>query len=216
MDPGKEVASLKEIYLILYRAPHRPWLTAFAKTRYNHLSISLDPYLRDIYGFVGRNGGLVTRSNIGHFPDGDCVVLKKQVDDEQFKRLREKLKEAWNSRTKYRYHHRGVIILAFIMAPLDKYFGLSLPRALIRKIFNHPLKRTCGSFVGVILHEAGITLSQEPIKGLAGTYSPYLVGCSTFREPKLVGCQLVYEGRVKELTVKQAEITEGGVAVCTQ
>jgi hypothetical protein len=205
---------MKEIYLILYRAPHQPWLTAFAKTRYNHLSISLDPYLRDIYGFVGRNGGLVIRSSINHYSNGNCVVLKKQVSDEQFNALKENLRSAWKDRTKYRYHHLGVLMLAFVMAPLDKYFGLSLPRVLISKIFNHPLKRTCGSFVGVMLHEADISLSQEPIKGVAGTFSPYLVGCSTFREPELVGCELLYEGRVEELTGKQ--VAESGVAVCTR
>lgn len=186
----------------------------FSKTSYNHMSVSLDPELKDVYGFVGRNGGLVTRSGIEHFPDGDCMVLQKQVTDEQFERLRKRLKDAWQNRMKYRYHHFGVFVLAFVMAPLDKYFGLSLPRALISKIFNHPRKRTCGSFVGVMLHEADISLSQEPIKGVAGTFSPYLVGCSTFREPELVGCELLYEGRVEELTGKQ--VAESGVAVCTR
>lgn len=189
---------MKDIYLILYRAPHKSWLTVFSQSPYNHLAISLDPELRDVYGFVGRNGGLVVRSGLTHFPDGDCAVLKKQVEDEQFERVKELLQAAWKDRTGYRYHHLGVIVLAFIMAPLDKFFGLSIPHTLIRRIFNHPFKRTCGSFVGIILHEAGITLSEEPIKGLAGTYSPYLVGCSTFREPGLVGCELLFKGRIKD------------------
>ncbi|MGE5543644.1 MAG: hypothetical protein ACM3UW_01595 [Bacillota bacterium] len=171
----------------------------FSQSPYNHLAISLDPELRDVYGFVGRNGGLVVRSGLTHFPDGDCAILKKRVEDEQFEKVKEMLKAAWKNRTRYRYNHLGVIVLAFIMAPLDKFFGLSIPQTLIRKIFNQPFKRTCGSFVGVILHEAGIILSEEPIKGLAGTYSPYLVGCSTFREPELVGCKLLYEGRIQDL-----------------
>ena len=203
---------LKEIYLILYRAPHQSWLTVFSKSPYNHLAVSLDPQLRDVFGFVGRNGGLVVRSGIRHFPDGDCAILKKQVEDEQFERVKELLRAAWNDRTRYRYHHFGVIVLAFIMAPLDKFFGLSIPHALIRRIFNHPFKRTCGSFVGVILHEAGITLSPKPIKGLAGTYSPYLVGCSTFREPELVGCELVYEGRIQDLAGEHKR----AVVICSQ
>lgn len=203
---------LKEIYLILYRAPHQSWLTVFSKSPYNHLAVSLDPQLRDVFGFVGRNGGLVVRSGIRHFPDGDCAILKKQVEDEQFERVKELLRAAWNDRTRYRYHHFGVIVLAFIMAPLDKFFGLSIPHALIRRIFNHPFKRTCGSFVGVILHEAGITLSPKPIKGLAGTYSPCLVGCSTFREPELVGCEMLYEGRIQDLAGEHKR----AVVICSQ
>ncbi len=202
---------MKNIYLILYRAPHQTWMTMFSKTSYNHMSVSLDPELKDVYGFVGRNGGLVTRSDIEHFPDGDCMVLQKQVTDEQFKRLKERLKDAWQNRTKYRYHHFGVFVLAFVMAPLDKVFGITLPHCLIRKIFNHPVKRTCGSFVGVTLHEAGIPFSQMRIKGLAGTYSPYLVFCSMFREPELVGCDLVYQGRTEELAGRSRE-----VALCSQ
>jgi len=203
---------LKEIYLILYRAPHQSWLTVFSKSPYNHLAISLDPELRDVYGFVGHNGGLVVRSELTHFPDGDCAILKKQVEDEQFERVKELLKTEWKERSRYRYNHLGVIVLAFIMAPLDKFFGLSFPHALIRRIFNHPFKRTCGSFVGVILHEAGITLSPKPIKGLAGTYSPYLVGCSTFREPELVGCEMLYEGRIQDLAGEHKR----AVVICSQ
>ena len=203
---------MKEIFFVLYRAPHKSWLTMFSQSPYNHLAISLDPELRDVYGFVGHNGGLVVRSELTHFPDGDCAILKKQVEDEQFERVRELLKAAWKDRTRYRYNHLGVIVLAFIMAPLDKFFGLSIPHALIRRIFNHPFKRTCGSFVGVILHEAGITLSPKPIKGLAGTYSPYLVGCSTFREPELVGCEMLYEGRIQDLAGEHKR----AVVICSQ
>ena len=203
---------MKDIYLVLYRAPHKSWLTMFSQSPYNHLAISLDPELRDVYGFVGHNGGLVVRSELTHFPDGDCAILKKQVEDEQFERVKELLKTEWKERSRYRYNHLGVIVLAFIMAPLDKFFGLSFPHALIRRIFNHPFKRTCGSFVGVILHEAGITLSPKPIKGLAGTYSPYLVGCSTFREPELVGCEMLYEGRIQDLAGEHKR----AVVICSQ
>lgn len=207
---------MKEIYLILYRAPRRSWLTVFSKSPYNHLAISLDPYLRDVYGFVGRNGGRIVRSSIAHFPDGDCMILKKEVSDEQYRQVKELLRAAWNDRTKYRYHHFGVVVLAFVMAPLYRLFRITLPRPLVRKIFNHPNKRTCGGFVGVTLDQAGIIISPAPIPGNSGTYSPYLVSCATFKEPEIVGFDVVFKGRIHELVGKQAEIAESGVAVCTR
>lgn len=208
--------SLREIFLVLYRAPCRAWLSVFSRTRYNHLAISLDPALRNIYGFVGHGGGRVLKSDIKSYPDGDCMILKKQVKDEQYQKLKERLEKAWNEKTSYRYHHLGVIVLAFVLAPLYRAFRITLPQPLIRKIFNHPKKRMCVSFVGIELEQAGIPLSPSFISQRSRAFNPYSLACFTFRKPKLVGFDVVYVGRVQGLDGKQEKIAESGVVVCTQ
>lgn len=218
MGQREGVIILKDIYLVLFHDTRRLWMelmTVFSGTRYNHLTISLDPLLKDIYGFVGLDGGRVIRCGIKHFPDGDCMILRKEVTEDQFERLKEQMRIAWNEKYRYSYHRFGILFLALVMAPLYRMFRISLPRPLIRRIFNNPSKRTCGSFVGVLLDRAGIEFS--PILGIPGTYNPYLMTCATFREPEIVGFDVVFKGRVEELAGKHAEIAaESGVAVCTQ
>lgn len=197
---------------MLFHDTRRPWmelLTIFSGTRFNHLTITIDSKLRDIYGFVGFNGGRVVRCGIKHFPDGDCMVLKREVTEDQFELLKEQLKIAWEEKDRHSYHRFGIFFLALVMAPLYRLFRINLPRPLIRMIFNHPLKRTCGSFVGLLLQSTGIEFS--PIRGIPGTFNPYLMTCATFREPEVVGFDVVFKGRVEELAGRSRE-----VALCSQ
>ena len=192
---------MKKVYFFLYCDDSLPWTKWLAKgaiVPYNHIFISLDREMREAYGFKILGGCSVVQENIENYSRrGRCLITSKEVTDEQYSRLKAYLRSEVGK--KYSYDYLGTFVMVKIASPLYRKYGISLPRALMRKILVNPKKRTCGSFIGLALAHAGIKLSPEPVEGIPGTMSPFLVTAHTLSRVKELNLTLEYEGTVEGL-----------------
>ena len=115
----------KEIYIIISHTPSvvSRIIKQFTHTPYNHVSISLDAELDNMYSFGRRFkyfpwiGGFVheslTSGTMGRFTETDAIVLKLNVDDEIYEELREKLEDMLAHKYSYRYDTLGLLLAIF-------------------------------------------------------------------------------------------------------
>ena len=91
----------------------------YTRQEYNHVSISFDPLLKEMYSFGRKkennpfNGGFVhedTASKI--FKEANCLIYTCLVTDEQYAQLRKTIHHFLTYQNVYKYNFLGLIALA--------------------------------------------------------------------------------------------------------
>lgn len=145
----------KEIYIIITHTPSvvSRIIRQFTHTPYNHVSVSLDAELNNMFSFGRRYkyfpwfGGFVqeslTSGTMGRFTETEAIVLKKHVDEEAYHDISNKLRDMLAHKYTYRYDTLG----------------------LVMAIFGKSLKRDkhcyCSEFVRRLLVECGVEKSDS-------------------------------------------------------
>ncbi len=122
----------------------------YTKAPYNHVSLSFDPELKELYSFGRKNpknpihGGFVKEDVLtgtySHYKDTTCVIYKLEVTEREMEKMKRILNVFIKNDNKYLYNILGVI-------------GVSLkePIEFSNSFF-------CSQFVAEILHRSGIKL----------------------------------------------------------
>lgn len=146
----------------------------YTKNRYNHVSISFDSQLLEVYSFgrkkVGNpfSGGFVREDmKRGLFKDADCVIYSLTVTERQLEKLKRYIFAMERSKEIYRYHFLGL-------------FGF---------LVNKPIQRKnayfCSQFVATILKKSQVIDFDKPLA---------LIAPHDFQG--LTQLDLVYEGKL--------------------
>lgn len=167
----------KKIYILLTDTGSvlTKLIRLYTKKRYNHVSISFDVDLREVYSFGRKrmnnpfNGGFV-RENIreGLFKEATCSIYSITVTENQIENMKAFIKKIEREKDVYRYNFLGL-------------FGF---------LFNRPIQREkaffCSQFVASVLQEGKVLdLNKQP-----ALISPSdIEGCTAL--------ELVYEGKLK-------------------
>ena len=169
--------NVKSIYIVISQTG--TWLSTliklYTKQKINHVSISLENSLSDMYSFGRINpsnpfsGGFAQESIYDGvykmFPNCRCAIYRITVTDEQYNKVKEIIEEFKRKRHHYRYNFLG---LFYIVLHMDK------PRK--RHYF-------CSQFVSEVLTRSGIAKFDKPF---------HLVTTKDFL--KLPNLQPVFEG----------------------
>ncbi len=171
----------KEIYIIITNTPSivSGIIAKFTHTPYNHVSVSLDAELEQMFSFGRRYkyipwiGGFVQESphfgTLGRFPQTEAIVLKMTVDASTYADISERLANMLEHKYAYRYDTLG----------------------LFAAIFGKTIKREnyyyCSEFVKELLIKFGIE-STESFEGI--------VRPMDFLE--LPSTHVIYRGRLSE------------------
>jgi len=148
--------SMKSIYIVISQTG--TWLSTliklYTKEQYNHVSLSLENSLSDMYSFGRINpvnpfsGGFARESIYDGvykmFPNCRCAVYRLRVTDEQYKKIQKIIEDFKIKRDQYRYNFLG---LFFIALHMDK------PRK--RHYF-------CSQFVSEVLERSGVVKFDKP------------------------------------------------------
>lgn len=171
---------MKNVYIILTQSGTiiSRIIKFFTHDKVNHASICLDEKFEKFYSF-GRlkinnplNGGFVTENAFTHvfgkFKYIPCIILKKEVSDEQYEAINNIIEEFINNKEKYKYD----------------FLNLFFAKTSIR--FTSKNRFFCSGFVAYVLETAGITIPNEVKK-----IRPY-------EFTKLKDSEIIYEGELKE------------------
>lgn len=153
-------------------------INIYTKEPYTHVSIALDTNLKELYSFGRLNpynpilAGFVKEDVINgtysRFPETRCALYSYNINDVQYRKLKNQLNKFKKNGDKYSYNLLGL-------------FGV---------IFNFPIERKynyfCSQFVATLLNNSGIYLFNK---------SPVLVSPRDFRKCKELN--LIYEGRLR-------------------
>lgn len=146
----------------------------FTKRTYNHVSISFNSELTEVYSFGRKDidnpfsGGFV-KENIHQklFKQADCVIYSLSVTEFQIQKMKNYIDEMQQQKEQYRYNLLGL-------------FGF---------LFNRPIERKnayfCSEFVATVLKECQIINFQK---------SPSLIAPHDIQ--KISELQFVYEGNL--------------------
>ncbi len=116
---------MQKIYLVLSQSDSliSKLLKFFTKDEYNHISISLDKNLNEMYSFARLKpknplkGGFVTENfNKGMyklFPNTKLKVYEKEIDDEKFQNLENIISIFLQNKEKYHYNIKGLMVAKF-------------------------------------------------------------------------------------------------------
>lgn len=98
-------------------------LHCFTKAEYNHVSISTEEDLSEMYSFARRwkyyplCGGFVKESPstgvFGAFPKTKCAVISLDVSAERYEAIKKHLAEMYERRRKYGYNWIGLFLVPF-------------------------------------------------------------------------------------------------------
>ena len=171
---------MKNIYVILTQSGTivSKVLKYFTHDEYNHSSICIDEDFDKFYSF-GRIylyypliGGFVIENAfthvLGRFKHVPCLILKKEVSDEQYETIINNIN-------------------TFIANPKDyNYDFANLFFAKAKYTFKHKNRFFCSEFVAYILNSAGIKLPNRMEK-----IRPY-------EFTNLEGAEVIYKGELKE------------------
>ncbi len=156
----------------------------YTKAKYNHASIGVDPNLQVFYSFARRVrylpiiGGFITEIvNDGmfkYFPETECVIYAKRVDDSTYNRVCTLLDKYKDDPKKY--HYNLMALIGF----------------LVNKPFNCKNRHTCSEFVAKILQESGVCTFSKPYPLIRPDDMP-----------KIPHLELVYEGKMHNLDTRQ-------------
>ena len=155
----------------------------YTKKPYNHVSISFNEDLTDIYSF-GRKmpsnpfiGGFVKEDlNTQIFKEAGCAIYSYEVTEQQYNQMLYKVREMENERNLYRYNFIGLLAA---MAHLE---------------IHRKYAYFCSQFVAMILQEGDIYVADKPICFT----SPYdIQACNKM--------ELVFEGPLKKYLRMQRE-----------
>lgn len=115
----------KEIYIIITNTPSvvSGIISVFTHTPYNHVSVSLDAELEQMFSFGRRYkyfpwiGGFVRESphfgTLGRFPETEAIVLRMTVDASTYAELSENLTDMLEHKYTYRYDTLGLLAAIF-------------------------------------------------------------------------------------------------------
>lgn len=129
-------------------------IKSYTKEKYNHVSISLDEELTEMYSFGRKNpinpldGGFVKEDvEIGTyswFPQTECKILQLHISDQEYEKIIRFIDTFKKKQNKYVYNFVGL-------------FGV---------VLNTPLEIEgayfCSQFVAEILRRSGIELFEKP------------------------------------------------------
>lgn len=154
-------------------------IKVFTRAPYNHVSISFDPELKQLYSFGRKtannpfSGGFVVenidRGTFKKFHKTQCLVLKTKVDASSHQLLKERVASFVENEEKYHYNFIGLI-------------GVLFKRRISRKNGYY-----CSHFVAETFEHANL---------LDGSTPPFLVKPYDFTQ--MLGLSPVYEGLLKE------------------
>jgi len=148
--------AMKEIYIMLTQVGTlvSKSIKLYTKSKYNHVSIGVDPKLRIFYSFARRVryfpliGGFITEVvNEGIFkdyPQTECAIYAKMVDNAAYNRVCASLDKYISDPKKY--HYNLMALIGF----------------LINRPFSSRNNNTCAEFVAKILDESGIYTFNKP------------------------------------------------------
>ncbi len=126
----------------------------FTNAPYNHASIAFDEHLKEIYSFGRKQpknplfAGFVREDvyygTYRYFQNTRCLLLKMEVTEEQFEKIRNTIKEFEKNKDQYSYNLIG----------------------LIGVLFNFPIGKKnsyfCSQFVSEVFRRSGIRLWNQP------------------------------------------------------
>ncbi len=148
---------MKEIYIILTytRTLLSNIIKTYTKDEYTHVSISLDKGLNGMYSFGRLNpynafiGGFIhektDEGTFKRFKNTKAMIYSLEIEEEQYKKVKEKIKEMEQEKETYRFNIWGL-------------FAVS-----IHKKIKAPRTFYCAEFVKYILEEAGVELELPEI-----------------------------------------------------
>lgn len=123
----------------------------YTRESYNHVSIAFDDQLEEIYSFGRKKptnpfiGGFIREKlKEGLFKRAKCVIYSCHVSEQEYKKMRAKVKKIEREKEKYRYNLIG--LLAIIL-----HFNLNRKNAFF-----------CSQFVATILNEKKGLLMKPP------------------------------------------------------
>lgn len=113
----------------------------------NHASIAFDEQLTEMYSFGRKQrhnpfiGGFVKENAAdGIFRDATCAIFSYQVSDEEYDRMRRRIRHIEMNKEQYRYNFIGL-------------FGVAVNKGIQR---NHAF--FCSQFVATIVNEGGLQM----------------------------------------------------------
>ena len=122
----------------------------YTRQEYNHVSISFDPLLKEMYSFGRKkennpfNGGFV-HENTGSkiFREANCLIYTCHVTDEQYTQLRNTINHFLTYQDAYKYNFLGLIALAchFKVKRSNAYF--------------------CSQFIATLFEMVGLPLYEK-------------------------------------------------------
>ncbi len=138
-----------EKYIYLVVSETGTWTSklvrAFTKTKYCHVSVSLDKSLETMYAFGRRLiwtplfGGFIKESPttgvFKRFPKTDMVLLRFSISEAQAVAIKTRLEDLYAQKKKYKYNYIGAFLATF------------------RKPFPRKRKYYCSEFVQALLEE---------------------------------------------------------------
>lgn len=124
----------------------------YTKKPYNHVSISLDQQLIEVYSFGRKRprnpliGGFV-KENIqtGVFKQAKCAVYCCTVSEAQYQRIQQHIEEMEKQQHDYRYNFIGLFAVA------------------LNKKWNRRNAFFCSQFVATVLKESGVLDLTKPL-----------------------------------------------------
>ncbi|MCD7741009.1 MAG: hypothetical protein LUI06_02235 [Ruminococcus sp.] len=162
-------------------------IALFTKTKYTHASIGFDSHCESLYSFARLNtgtpipAGFVREStNTGLLslsPNAPCAVYKLRVTEQAYEDIHSRLEEMYMDKEHYGYNYLG---------PICCFLGI--PLTIKNKYF-------CSQFVAELLEKNHAVSLSKP----ASLYHPRDL-------EKLPGFELVFEGKLSELTHNQNNV----------
>lgn len=160
----------------------------YTKAPYNHVSISFDPELKEMYSFGRKNpknplhGGFVKEDIVtgtySRFKETTCVIYKLTVTERDMQKMKRILEVFIKNGDKYLYNFLGVLGVS-IKEPIEfsnSYF--------------------CSQFVTEVLNRSGIKLWDT---------LPAMVTPDDFRQSDRLA--LIYEGKLFEYAPVKKQVT---------
>lgn len=164
----------EKVYIVLTdtRSILSQFIKLYTRKRYNHVSISFDAELQDIYSFgrkkVGNpfKGGFIKENmREGLYQHADCIIYSLSVTKQQLQYLKNKIQVMKKQKKIYRYHILGL-------------FGFFINKPIYRKNAYF-----CSQFVATLLDTCNAIQFEKPLA---------LITPSDFEQFNQL--QLLYEG----------------------
>lgn len=184
MEPKKP--EQRKIYIMLSMTGTRfaRMLKCFTRSRYTHVSISLDRDLREMYSFGRRKmrlpmfaGFVQELPDRGVFQkyDVSCAIYEMEVSDEQYTRIEHMINRFWEGYDHYKYNFAGLPFMLFHIPLCRKH------------------RFVCSQFVAYLLSKSGVVTFE---KGYA------LARPEDFLQ---LGMQKIFQGSLRDYCKKKKQ-----------
>lgn len=159
------------LYIVISSTPYRMGkaIRRFTREPYNHVSISLDPELTQMYGFARRYfhtpfyGGFVRESTSRYRFDGQAATIRLcriPVTGQQYQQVKTRLETMYGEKERYLYNYFSALA------------------ALFRRRLRVQDSYTCIEFATEVLWELGLPVDPEKyysVGDLEALLRPYAV-----------------------------------------